>query len=258
MTHNVLSLPKELIAATGLPARIVAGQTTKQALNTLLKNNTPFDSFNLALHVNDDQATVYQQRIELLRTLQPFGARRLVWLEQTHTTQVHQVDTQVEFAAANADALVTGQSGVACMIMTADCLPIILSNADGSEVACIHAGWRGLLNGIIENTINAMQTPATHSWLGAAIGACHFEVGAEVYDAFMQQNQQDIVAFKPQANEKYLADLYLLAKIRLTQCQVQHISGGESCTYQQSSQFYSYRRHASTGRMAAFVMIQPN
>ena len=258
MTHSVSRLPAGLIAATGLPDRVVAGQTTRQALNELLKSSVPFDGFNVALHVGDEQAVVHDQRIELLKTLRLFGAKRLVWLEQTHTTQVHQVGTQVEFAAVNADALITRQTGVACMIMTADCMPIILSNADGSEVACIHAGWRGLLNGIIENTINAMQTPAVSSWLGAAIGACHFEVGAEVYDAFTQQNPAAATAFQRQANQKYLADLYLLAKIRLVQCKVPHISGGEACTYQQSSQFYSYRRHARTGRMAAFVMIQPN
>ncbi len=256
--NNKVGLPSAIIPATGLPLRVLAGQTTRQALNPLLTSNAPFDGFNVALHVGDDSAIVQQQRIELLKTLQTFGAQRLVWLEQTHSTQVHQVNSNAEFIPANADALITPEAGVACMIMTADCLPIVLSNADGTEVACIHAGWRGLLNGVIENTIHAMQSPAIYSWLGAAIGACHFEVGIEVYEAFVQQNPQTITAFKAMPNDKFLADLYKLAKIRLKQCQVLHISGGEACTYQQSSQFYSYRHSPHTGRMAAFVMIQPS
>ncbi len=250
-------LPKQFIAATGLPNRVVAGQTSRQALRPQFESAMPFNGFNLALHVGDDARQVHQQRIELLKALQPFGTQRLVWLEQTHSTTVHTVTDQTSFNSICADALITRQLGVACMIMTADCMPMVLSNADGSEVACIHAGWRGLLNGIIENTINSMQTPAVYCWLGAAIGACHFEVGAEVYDLFVQQNAQNKAAFKAQAAHKYLADLYLLASIRLNDCGVAHITGGEACTYAQSSQFYSYRHQPITGRMATFVIIRP-
>lgn len=255
---NKSMLPDTMISATGLPSRVVAGQTTRQALHSQFESASPFNGFNLALHVGDDARHVQQQRIELLKALQPFGVARLVWLEQTHSTTVHTVTDQTSFNSICADALITRQLGVACMIMTADCMPMVLSNADGSEVACIHAGWRGLLNGIIENTINSMQTPAVYCWLGAAIGACHFEVGAEVYDLFVQQNAQNKAAFTAQPANKYLADLYVLANIRLKQCQVEHISGGEACTYQQSSQFYSYRQQSHTGRMATFVMIRPN
>lgn len=255
---NGVILPKQFIVATGLPSRVVAGQTSRQVLNPQLASASPFGGFNVALHVGDDAMMVHQQRIELLKSLQSYGAQRLAWLEQTHGTKVHHVHNRIEFVPANADALITREIGVACMMMTADCLPIVLSNADGSEVACIHAGWRGLLNGIIENTIHAMQSPAVYCWLGAAIGACHFEVGTEVYDLFVQQNPQNQAAFKAQLAGKYLADLYLLANIRLKDCHVAHITGGESCTYQQSSQFYSYRHHPHTGRMATFVMIRPN
>lgn len=253
-----MALPDAIIPAVGLPARVLAGQTTRQALNPLLPSNAPFDGFNVALHVGDDATTVQQQRIELLKTLEPFGTQRLVWLEQIHSTKVHVVNSNAQFIPVHADALITREIGVACMMMTADCLPIILSNVDGTEVACIHAGWRGLLNGIIESTILAMQSPAVYCWLGAAIGSCHFEVGMEVYAAFVQQNPQTSTAFKAKPNNKFLADLYKLASIRLKQCQVQHISGGEACTYQQTSQFYSYRHSPHTGRMAAFVMIQPS
>lgn len=255
---NKPMLPDTMISATGLPSRVVAGQTTRQALHSQFESASPFNGFNLALHVGDDARHVQQQRIELLKALQPFGVARLVWLAQTHTTDVQVVTASAHFLPVNADALVTRQLNVACMIMTADCLPIVLSNSDGSEVACIHAGWRGLLNGVIENTINSMQSQAVYSWLGAAIGASHFEVGAEVYDLFVQQNPQNQAAFTAQPANKYLADLYVLANIRLKQCQVEHISGGEACTYQQSSQFYSYRQQSHTGRMATFVMIRPN
>lgn len=251
-----LPLSAGLIAATGLPAGVLAGQTSRQALNPLLPSAAPYDGFNLALHVGDDAQTVQQQRIELLKALQPYGAKRLVWLEQTHSTHVYEVTEQaMPFSAVNADAIITRQTGVACMIMTADCLPIVLSNADGTEVGCIHAGWRGLLNGIIENTINAMQSPAVFAWFGAAIGPCSFEVGAEVFEAFTQHHPEAASAFTSHGTGKYLADIYQLASQRLQQLGVQHISGGAACSYQQADRFYSYRHMAKTGRMATFVML---
>ncbi|RYY80054.1 MAG: peptidoglycan editing factor PgeF [Moraxellaceae bacterium] len=252
-----LSLPPQLIAATGLPSGVLAGQTTRHPINPLSKSAAPFGDFNLALHVGDDAQTVQQQRIELLKALQPYGAKQLVWLEQTHSTHVHEVtEKSISFSPIHADALITRQTGVACMIMTADCLPIVLSNADGSEVGCIHAGWRGLLGGIIENTVNAMQSPAVFAWLGAAIGAERFEVGAEVYGAFTQDNPAAASAFVAQGAGKYLADIYQLAGQRLQRLGVQHISGATQCSYQQSATFYSYRHTPKTGRMATFVMIQ--
>lgn len=252
-----LCLPPELIAASRLPNKVLAGQTTRQAMNPALQSTTPFDGFNLALHVGDDAYTVQQQRIELLKALQPHGAQRLVWLEQTHSTYVHEVTEHTQpFLPIHADAIITRQTGVACMIMTADCLPIVLSNADGSEVGCIHAGWRGLVGGVIENTVNAMQSPAVFAWLGAAIGAARFEVGAEVYEAFTQHHPDAASAFTSYGTGKYLADIYQLASQRLQQLGVQHISGGTQCSYQQADLFYSYRHTPKTGRMATFVMIQ--
>ena len=250
-------MPHGFINATGLPAQILAGQTTRQAFNPLLQSAAPFDGFNLALHVGDDAGTVQQQRIELLKALQPYGAKRLVWLEQTHSTRVHEVtDQAMPFLPINADAFVTRQTGVACMIMTADCLPIVLSNADGTEVGCIHAGWRGLLGGIIENTVNAMQSPAVFAWFGAAIGPCSFEVGAEVFDAFTQHHPDAASAFTNHKTGKYLTDIYQLASQRLHRLGIRHITGGVQCSYQDSTTFYSYRHTARTGRMATFVMIQ--
>lgn len=255
--------------AEGLPSHVVAGQTIRcpQAphlenisASPLVFSQVPFDDFNLALHVGDDPAQVQRNRMAVLDQLKFDGAARLVWLEQTHTTKVHRVTEAVDFVAINADAIVTDQTNVACMIMTADCLPIVLSDEHGTEVACIHAGWRGLLNGVIENTVAAMKQPAYSAWLGAAIGPQAFEVGAEVLDLFVAHDsdaQQAFVALDSTLNHgKYLADIYMLAKQRLAKLGVLRVSGGELCTYQQSDLFYSYRREPKTGRMATFVMLR--
>lgn len=272
------SLPDGLISATGLPVQVLAGQTTRHPLLASPRSQMPYDGFNLALHVGDVPVQVQQQRMALLQALEPQGAHRLVWLEQTHSTRVQVVDEQIVnkqtgFLALDADALITRQVGVACLIMTADCLPIVLSNAAGTEVACIHAGWKGLLNGVIENTLAAMQSPATHAWFGTAIGSCHFEVGQDVYQAFTQQDPASASAFVAQANaphqwhnnqsgskqsdNKYLADLYQLASLRLSTLQISHPLAAQACSYHKVDQFYSYRRAAQTGRMATFVMIRP-
>lgn len=239
--------------ATGLPARVKAGQTIRKPSGLDVQ---AFD-FNLALHVGDDPAHVQQRRIELLQQLAPFGVSRLVWLEQTHSTKVYRATDQVEYAAVNADAIVTSEQGVACMIMTADCLPIVLSDDAGQEVGCIHAGWRGLLNGVIENTVAAMQQKPVYAWLGAAIGPDAFEVGAEVFEQFTAYDAAAASAFKAKGNGKYMADIYLLAKQRLAQLGIAKVSGGEHCSYHQTEQFFSYRLHAKTGRMATFVVIRP-
>lgn len=243
--------------ATGLPVSILAGQTTRVAPSRL-QSQHPFEQFNLALHVGDAPNIVQAQRIELLKLLQPYGAKRLVWLEQTHSTQVYTVTEHTSFLPVNADAVITQHAGVACMIMTADCLPIILTDATGREVACIHAGWRGLLNGIIENTIAKMQCLPVYAWFGAAIGAASFEVGQEVYDLFVAHDVIARNAFSGLDNGKYLADIYLLAKQRLVKLGITAISGGMHCSYQQQDLYYSYRRQAKTGRMASFVMLCPH
>ncbi|XID75443.1 peptidoglycan editing factor PgeF [Alkanindiges sp. WGS2144] len=251
-------LPKGLVFATGLPGKVLAGQTTRKNLNPLLASAAPFDGFNLALHVGDDPVMVQQQRIELLKALEPAGAKRLVWLEQTHSTLVHEVTAQPQFLPVNADALISCQMGVACMIMTADCLPIILSNMEGTEVACIHAGWRGLLNGIVENTLHAMQSTPVYAWFGTAIGCGAFEVGSDVFEAFTRQDSRTKSAFKALGKGKYLADINALARLRLHKLGVTHMLGSEHCSYQEQTQYYSYRRRSHTGRMATFVMIRPN
>lgn len=220
-----------------------------------------FDSFNLALHVGDDIKAVQANRIGLLQVLQPYAVERLVWLNQTHSTNVVRVDTTLQNDLVDADALITTQRGVGLVIMTADCLPIMLTDANGQVVACLHAGWRGLADGIIEATIAQMraetQVSPTHAWLGAAIGATAFEVGSEVRDQFMSYSSAAAAAFVLQPNGRYLADLYLLARLRLQGLGVIEISGGDRCTVSEPALFYSYRRDCVTGRMATVAFLMP-
>lgn len=142
------------------------------------------------------------------------------------------------------------------MMMTADCLPVVLGNADGSEVANLHAGWRGLAGGIVENTIAEMRSKPTWAWLGAAISQPCFEVGAEVKDAFCSKYAALATAFQEAEQAgKYYADLYAIARFILNQHGVATVLGGDQCSYRQEQDYYSYRRHAKTGRMATFVFM---
>lgn len=214
-----------------------------------------FDSFNLALHVGDNVQAVQFNRMQLLAALQPYGVERLVWLNQTHSTDVVTVDHRLCADLVDADALITQQRGVGVVMMTADCLPIVLTDALGQTVACLHAGWRGLADGIIEATVARMPNVATQAWLGAAIGATAFEVGAEVRTRFVNDVADAATAFKLQPNGQYLADLYQLARLRLDALGIAQISGGELCTASAPEQFYSYRRDGVTGRMATVAFL---
>lgn len=255
MTTNFPDTSLPWLAAKGFPATVLAGQTLRR---TAGQCQPPYDTFNLALHVGDDPAVVHANRMKLLQLLAPFGCERLVWLNQVHGTHVFRVTADLNAVVPDADALVTDQVGVGCVIMTADCLPVVLSNADGTEVACAHAGWRGLLSGVIEATADAMREPPTYAWLGAAIGAEAFEVGAEVRDQFVQEDPASASAFTEQPNGKDKADLYKLARQRLIRIGVERVSGGEHCTVANQQDFFSYRRDGQTGRMATVVMIRPH
>ncbi len=254
MSTDLLESSLSWQAATGLPSTVLAGQTLRYGAGN---SQPPFDRFNLALHVGDNPAQVHANRIELLQQLAPYGCTRLVWLNQVHGTAVYRATDQIDGLVPTADAVVTDQIGVGIVIMTADCLPVVLSSADGREVACAHAGWRGLLSGIIEATAHAMREPPVFAWLGDAIGAESFEVGAEVREQFVRDDPASGAAFTPQPNGKDKADLYALARIRLMNLGVERVSGGEHCTVRSAENYYSYRREQKTGRMATVVMIQP-
>jgi len=214
-------------------------------------SEAPFASNNLGQHVGDNPETVAANRT-LLNSYLPAPP---IWLDQRHTTTI--IDINTHTGTQIADGSVTNTNNVVCCIMTADCLPILLTDKQGSQVAAVHAGWRGLCDGIVENAIAAFSCPAREviAWLGPAIGPNKFEVGQEVVDRFCQRYPSDKCCFELK-NNRYLADLYQLATKRLQRAGVIEVSGGEYCTYQQSELFFSYRREGKTGRMASMIWIE--
>ncbi len=236
---------------------VVFGQTQVQETWALPSQTEALAGFNLALHVQDDAARVQQHRIALLRHFAADGVQQLSWLNQTHSTICHraQRDGALHFLPQQGDALVTMQKGHALIMMTADCLPIVLGDAQGSEVANLHAGWRGLAAGIIENTVASMQCKPTWAWLGAAISQDCFEVGGEVRSAFLVRYPDLAFAFRDASAHKFYADLYAIAGYILAQLGIHTRWGGENCSYRQP-EYYSYRRNAQSGRMATFVFIR--
>lgn len=209
-----------------------------------------FASLNPALHVNDDPDSVNLNRKALSTMLDLPSAP--IWLEQVHGTRVIKAE-QNNTVLQQADASYTDQSKTVCTILTADCLPILLCNSDGSKVAAIHAGWRGLLAGIISHTVKALNTSQLMAWLGPAIGPECFEIGSEVQTAFIEKSIKNAVAFKPTNPDKFLADIYQLARIELASLGIKQVYGGDFCTVTDKQRFYSYRRDGETGRMATLI-----
>jgi YfiH family protein len=215
----------------------------------------PHASFNLATHVDDDINAVLQNRALLrshLQLLQEPG-----WLRQVHGTRVVELPTLE--ATAEADASVSRVSGLACVVLTADCLPVLLCDEAGTVVAAAHAGWRGLLNGVLENTVAAMACAPTQirAWLGPAIGPAVFEVGAEVRNAFLQHDASAASAFVAgRTGGKFFADIYALARLRLRDAGVSRVEGGGECTYTMAERYYSFRREPLCGRMASLIWIE--
>lgn len=229
------------------PATVKALQTTRTGGVSV----TPYGNFNLGSHVGDNPLAVARNRM----LLAPLLPSEPVWLNQTHGLSV--VDVAQAGCLPEADASVSAHPGAVCVVMTADCLPILLCNERGSVVGAAHAGWRGLCDGVIEATVNAMKVPAPTlmAWLGPAIGPTRFEVGDEVRAAFMTQQPQAAAAFMPGANGKWLADLYQLARLRLNALGITRVYGGGLCTHSDAERFYSYRRDGATGRMGSFIWL---
>jgi YfiH family protein len=241
----------------GLPKGIYVGQTRIEHPQSIATANENLSGFNLALHVNDEAKRVQQHRIILLNQLSAFGVNMLTWMTQTHSTICHAVNEQASFVALEGDGLVTQRKGHALMMMTADCLPVVLGNTEGTEVANLHAGWRGLATGIIENTVTEMKSKPNWAWLGAAISQPCFEIGTEVKAIFCEKYPELENAFTTgQVVGKYYADLYAIARFILNRLGVETVLGGDQCSYQQGKDYFSYRRDAKTGRMATFVFMQ--
>ncbi|WP_174874038.1 peptidoglycan editing factor PgeF [Vogesella oryzae] len=213
----------------------------------------PYNSLNLGDHVGDSPANVAANRAALRDHLPADPA----WLEQVHGTVVVDAATVAPGSKPKADASFSRTPGVVCAIMTADCLPVLLADRAGTVVGAAHAGWRGLCNGVIEATVQAMNEPAANlvAYLGPAIGPDAFEVGAEVRDAFLAHDIHAVEAFQPIDDGKYLADIYLLARQRLAALGVTEIYGGDACTVIERNRFFSYRRDGVTGRMASLIWI---
>jgi len=216
----------------------------------------PFDSFNLGDHVCDDPKAVQQNRSLLVDKFdlphQPF------FLIQTHSTKV----IELPFTGSNveADAVYTQQANQVCLVMTADCLPVLFFNKEGSEVAAAHAGWRGLCDGILEETVAKFKCPTSDiiAWLGPAIGPTAFQVGEEIIEQFCAFDSNAKLAFTPDltTSGKFLGNLYQLATQRLNKLGITEISGGGHCTYTEQDKFFSYRRDKKTGRMASLIWIE--
>jgi YfiH family protein len=230
------------------PANVKALQTTRHGGISA----APYDTLNLGLHVGDDPVRVNRNR----QMLEPLLPSEPVWLEQVHGTVVANADAAE--CRVVADACIARHRGAVCVIMTADCLPVLLCDEAGTVVGAAHAGWKGLAAGVIEATVREMgvEPQKLMAWLGPTIGSHAFEVGEDVRAAFMAHDTNAASAFIPLAADgKYRTDIVRLARQRLNALGVTRISGGTFCTYHQKDKFFSYRRDGVTGRMGTFIWL---
>lgn len=214
----------------------------------------PYASLNLGDHVGDLPGAVHANRERLARVCEWPGDP--VWLDQVHGADVYRATSTPE-QAPRCDAAVAVGPGRVCAVLTADCLPVLLSDSAGGCVAASHAGWRGLAAGVLEATVAAMPVPAGQimAWLGPAIGPDRFEVGDEVRAAFVSVDPGAEAAFRANDRGRWMADLYLLARRRLAAAGVTAVSGGGYCTFEDEQRFFSYRRDGITGRMATLIWL---
>lgn len=220
-----------------------------------------YSSFNLAAHVGDDSASVLSNRQQLCAELALSAEPQ--WLEQVHGIKV--VEAENDDRVRTADGTVTMQRGLPCAVLTADCLPILLCDRQGTQVAAIHAGWRSLAAGIVPRAVARFKAPPDQimAWLGPAISADHFEVGVDVLEAFFDTagsvTHSDAIAAAIRPGNRplhFYADLFQLARAALSECGVSSVYGGGVCTYNDAERFYSYRRDGDTsGRMASLIWL---
>jgi YfiH family protein len=219
-----------------------------------------YSSFNLAQHVGDDPARVRANRAWLREAAHL--PQEPLWLEQVHGIEVVVNGAQAvpDATPPRADAAVAFAPGRVCVVMTADCLPVVFSDRGGTRVGVAHAGWRGLVGGVLEATVGALRTPPADliAWLGPAIGPDAFEVGPEVRAAFMERDAANVAGFTRNAAGRYQADLYALARLALGRAGVATITGGGHCTQRDHARFFSFRRDGGrTGRMATLAWLSP-
>lgn len=215
-------------------------------------SEAPYDSFNLGLHVGDDALRVAQNRA-LLQAALGLPAEPS-WIAQTHGTRAVVLEAE---SSRDADAAITRIPGQVAAVMVADCLPVLLCNRDGSEVAALHAGWRGLQAGVVASTLARMRSPPAQllAWIGPGISKQHFEVGDEVLAAFADTVDGAGEFFEPHGAGHWMCDLAGLAERVLEGLGVGEIARDPHCSYRDAGKFYSYRRERVTGRMAALIWI---
>lgn len=246
-----------LPAQWDVPANVRAYFSTRSAAS----ESDAYSGFNLAAHVGDAQASVAANRRQLLSECD--GLQSVQWLDQVHSADVHPV-SQGHESVPRADAAVARVSGVACAVLTADCLPVLFCDDHGVQVAAAHAGWRGLLAGVLVNTAQAFAQPpaALRVWLGPCIRQPRFEVGAEVREKFLAEftgPSSSAIASAFQSSSKpdhYLCDLAALAAMQLRALGVKHISDSGLCSYD-DPRFYSYRRENPCGRFVSLIYRLP-
>lgn len=240
------------------PANVKAAITTRKGG----VSEGDFADFNLAMHVGDTESSVEQNRARLRDALGL--AREPQWLEQVHGRKVVQAES--DGWVRTADGAHTTESGLACAVLTADCLPVLLCNRAGTRVAAVHAGWRGLAKGVLASAVARFEEPSSElmAYLGPALSQRNFEVGVEVLEAFFDAARNpehaDAVAaaFAPSARPlHFCADLYALARAELGSLGLEAVYGGDYCTYRDSDRFYSFRRDQRCGRMASLIWIKP-
>ncbi len=231
------------------PARVRAASTTRIGGGSA----GPFAALNLAQHVGDDPAVVAANRRWLRDHLHLPAEPR--WMDQVHGTLACELPPA---AGCTADAAWTTQPGEVCVVMTADCLPVLFCDTAGSCVGVAHAGWRGLADGVLESLVRALPARPHDllAWMGPAIGPDAFEVGPEVRERFVAGDAAADAHFAAgRSPEKVQADLFGLARLRLRRLGVDRVYGGGVCTYSDPQRFFSYRRDGRCGRMATLVWL---
>jgi len=240
-------VPGWLPAAFAAPPGVRAGTTTRVGGVSA----GALASLNLAAHVGDDPAAVATNRARLRAAL-ALPAEPL-WLSQVHGTAVAVHDGRADLPVA--DAAVAFEPGRVLAVLTADCLPVVFASRDGRRIGVAHAGWRGLLAGVLERTVEALGVPGADlvAWLGPAIGPAAFEVGDEVRAAFVAAAPADAPCFAPNARGRWQADLAALARARLARAGLTGVAAAGGCTYAEAGRFYSHRRDPASGRQATLV-----
>ena len=213
----------------------------------------PYASLNLGAHVGDDAVAVAENRIRLRAQLKLPGEPE--WVEQVHGTGVLDLDAPESVRVA--DAVIARRGGQICVVQVADCLPVLFASLRGDTVAVAHAGWRGLVAGVLEETVRRLGVDPREllAWLGPAIGPRHFEVGGEVRTAFLAHDAAAASAFTANDRGRWQCDLRALARQRLVATGVGAVYGVDSCTYSDPARFFSYRRDGRCGRMAALIWL---